>query len=97
MNKHIVNVYRASDYAGASTDTHQFYYGYETAKCEVCGEKGESCNTHEDADNVWFFTVTEGGLGLFSKSSIELDIDDKFDVAEGLIRGMAVWGSRGSS
>jgi hypothetical protein len=91
-----VSVYHSSDYAGADTPTHGFYYGYETARCNVCGEDGEFCDTHEDADCDWCFTVTENSASnktLLSIPSEELG-RDKFDVQGCLIAGLAIWGSK---
>jgi hypothetical protein len=87
-----VSVYHASDYAGATTPTHWFYYGYETAKCDVCGEKGEYCEEHE-TQNDWCFTVNQNKVVILSIPSEELG-RDKFDVQGCLIAGMAIWGSK---
>ena len=79
----------SDDYAVVSFDSGSFYYGYETAMCDVCGQRGEYCETH-DIDNEWCFkAVVNETVWIYPHS--ELMTNDAFSVVENLLLGIGKW------
>jgi len=87
MNK--PDFYYSDDYAGLSFKDGGFYYGYEHSICKECGQKnkGEYCETHENADRDWCFVAKFNGNEVVIPHS-KLGTPDMFDVVSNLNMGI---------
>lgn len=85
-----METFSASDYIGGEFGNLTYYYGYEVSRCTNCGElnKGEYCDTCDDADREWSFEVRRGDDRLFVKTYVELGAEDMFDLRDCFNRGM---------
>ena len=80
----------SDDYAVVQFDSGSFYYGYETAECSVCGERGEYCEDHH-MDNEWCFkAVVNETVWIYPHSEL-VGPDNKFDVINNLLVGIGKW------
>ena len=76
--------YRASDYAGLSTDGVSFYYGYEAT------HEGEDFDKDEE-NYEWCFQATDKQDRMLTIPFSELGADDMFDVIDCLMIGIGTY------
>lgn len=87
-----LDIYTASDYAGASNGTHSFYYGYEYEWCPEHGFTGHSAHQDCEVPGIeWAFFVSAGldVLAQYKRSELWYEPEEVlFYLLAGILRFM---------
>jgi len=78
--------YVSSDYAGLSGGNYSFYYGYESA----LPVDSDCCDEPCTCDSPWRFTVSKGGVEVWSSTAEELG-EESSECARVLMAGIGAW------
>ncbi len=90
MTNSKICVYYSSDYAGIDFDGGGFYYGYETTKCNLCGEIDcADCTEKNDYEPEWCFVASDRNTDIITPKS-ELGCKNE-NAVENLLYGIAVY------